>query len=181
MLVAADVTAKLPLEHCPVSTPLAETEGGRLATRIHLIPILRAGIAMLPIFLEFLPESTVGFLGIRREEESATPQLYYEHLPHFTPSDRIFLLDPMLATGGSAQLALQRLNQARCPMSRVTLVTLLAAPEGKKRIQQTFPEATLYASATDISLNSSHYIMPGLGDFGDRYFGNSHTDILPRW
>jgi uracil phosphoribosyltransferase len=169
--IAAEIAAQLPLTSCRIKTPLEPTKGKRLKDGVILIPILRAGLVLLSPFLDLFPGAPVGFFGIRHDEKSALPHLYYENMPPISPTDRILLLDPMLATGGSALLALRKLKEKKADLARVTLVTILAAPEGMRAVQDTFPEVTIYTVAVDEKLNQNKYIVPGLGDFGDRYFG----------
>jgi uracil phosphoribosyltransferase len=139
--------------------------------RIILIPILRAGLALLPPFQKMFANAPIGILGIRRDEETALPHLYYEKLPRLAPNDRILLLDPMLATGGSASLALDRLEAHGANLSRTTLVGVIASQEGFKAVKKHCPQVHIYTVAIDEKLDFKKYIVPGLGDFGDRYFG----------
>jgi uracil phosphoribosyltransferase len=121
--------------------------------------------------MDLFPQAPIGFFGIRRDEKTALPHLYYENIPTLAPTDRILLLDPMLATGGSALLSLQKLKEKKVDLARATLVTILATPEGMRAVEQAFPEVKIYTVAIDEKLNQHKYIVPGLGDFGDRYFG----------
>lgn len=138
---------------------------------IILIPILRAGLAILPSFQALFEGAPIGFLGIQRDEKTARPHLYYENLPPFSSQDQILLLDPMLATGGSAHLALDRIR-AKGGV-HITLVTVIAAPEGLQAIKTGHPEVRVYTVAVDEGVNAQKFIVPGLGDFGDRYFGTA--------
>ena len=139
--------------------------------RIILVPILRAGLALLPTFQEIFEAAPIGLLGIRRDEKTALPYLYYEKLPFLSPADQIFILDPMLATGGSANLALDRLAAQGADLDRATLITIIAAREGIHSVKKRHPQVGIYSVAVDEELDSRKYIVPGLGDFGDRYFG----------
>ena len=170
-LIAAEAALQIPLSPHPIETPLAPAKGAQLNQRIVLLPILRAGMVFLPPFLDLFPDAPVGFFGMRREEKTARPFLYYENLPPLSPTDRIFLLDPMLATGGSATLALRKLHEKKVNLSNLTLVTILAAKPGIAAVQKAFPQVTIYAAAIDEALDQNHFIVPGLGDFGDRFFG----------
>jgi uracil phosphoribosyltransferase len=134
-----------------------------------LIPILRAGLAILPPFQARFQEAPIGFIGIKRDELTASPALYYENIPHLKHDSTILLLDPMLATGGSADLALRRIKAKGG--SHILLVTVIAAPEGLTLIQRHHPDVRIYSVAIDEKLDSKKYIVPGLGDFGDRFFG----------
>lgn len=136
-----------------------------------LVPILRAGLALLPAFEHQFEEARIGFLGIRRDETTAKPHLYYQNLPHPHPNDHVLLLDPMLATGGSANLALDILKSHG--WTRITLISLIAAPEGLHAVQHRHPDTRIYTVAIDQKLDAKKYIVPGLGDYGDRYFGTT--------
>ena len=137
--------------------------------KIILVPILRAGLSLLASFQDSFIEAPIGFIGIKRDEKTALPRLYYENLPPISPEDHVLVLDPMLATGGSANLALDLLKTKGA--KSVTLVTILAAPEGIQWIKERHPKVHIYTVAIDKGLDAQKYIVPGLGDFGDRYFG----------
>lgn len=137
--------------------------------KVILIAILRAGLALLPAFQEKFIGAPIGLIGIRREEETALPHLYYEKLPPFSPSDHILVLDPILATGGSANLALDLLKKRGG--KKGTLISVISAPEGISLIQQNHPSISLYTVVKDQGLDAKKFIVPGIGDFGDRYFG----------
>lgn len=160
---ATKLSRLIALDICP---PVAQGH-----QRIILIPILRAGLVLLSPFQEFFESAPIGFLGIRREEETALPHLYYEKLPRLTHTDQILLLDPMLATGGSANLALDRLKASGADLSHVTLIVILAARIGLAAVEKRHPQVRIYTVAVDEKLDSKKFIVPGLGDFGDRYFG----------
>lgn len=137
--------------------------------RIILVPILRAGLSLLTAFQDSFIEAPIGFIGIKRDEKTALPRLYYENIPPISAGDHILVLDPMLATGGSADLALELLKSKGA--KSITLVTILAAPEGIQRVKERHPKVHIYSVAIDKGLDAQKYIVPGLGDFGDRYFG----------
>src|SRR3972149_98542 len=172
-LLAADAALHVQQEGISVETPLGKAAGSRLQEQIVLLPILRAGLLMLPHFMHLFEDSKVGFFGIRRDEKTALPQLYYENLPSFSPHDRLFLLDPMIATGGSASLALAHLKAKGADMSKVHLIGILGAKEGLEKIRKEFPQITINVVAVDPALSLRKFIVPGLGDFGDRYFGTA--------
>jgi uracil phosphoribosyltransferase len=134
-----------------------------------LLPILRAGMALLPSFMEAFEEASVGFVGIHRDKQ-AQPNLYYEKLPQITPHTHIIILDPMVATGGSTLLTLNKLTNAGAAPSHITIVSMIGAPEGKEVIHSAYPEANLRLAILDDHLDEKKYIVPGLGDFGDRFF-----------
>jgi uracil phosphoribosyltransferase len=152
-----------------VPTPLEVMAGEELADRIGLIPILRAGLGMVDAFLELMPTSEVWHLGLFRDERTLRPVEYYNKLPNSTTVDLCLILDPMLATGGSATAAIEVLK--RWGAVRIKLVNLIAAPEGVEAVSRAHPEVEIYTAALDRQLNDKGYIMPGLGDAGDRQFG----------
>ncbi len=170
-LLAEKIVAHLPLRQEKIQTPMGEAAGARFDHKVVLVPILRAGLVFLPSFLSLFPTASIGFLGIRRSEEDAHPHLYYENLPHITPDTYIFLLDPMLATGGTANLALDRLvKNTACP-AQTHLATFLASEPGIEAVSQRHPHTAIHAAAIDPHLDAKQFIVPGLGDFGNRYFG----------
>lgn len=136
-----------------------------------LIPILRAGLALLPPFTSTFPNASIGILGIKRDEKTALPHKYYEHLPTLSTTDLIFLLDPMIATGGTARLAIKTLLERGASPTNITLIGVIASEEGIRSIQSEYPQVVLHIVTTDPSLSDKKMIVPGLGDFGDRYFG----------
>lgn len=135
-----------------------------------LIPILRAGIALLRSFMQCFETARVGFIGVQRNAE-AQPVLYYENLPSLSEADSIIILDPIIATGGSTLITLEKLTQTGGSPEKITLVGMVAAPEGLEAIQKNFPAVEVKVLAVDQGLDARKYIVPGLGDFGDRYFG----------
>jgi uracil phosphoribosyltransferase len=170
-ILAAEAAANIPLEAIQIKTPVGDSFGSRLPNGIILATILRAGLAMLPAFEELFPASPVGFFGIRRDEKTAVPHLYYQNLPKITSQDWILLVDPMLATGGSAMTALSKLEESCATMTQTILVSIIASTPGVEAIRKHFPKVKIISGATDPGLNDRKFIVPGLGDFGDRYFG----------
>lgn len=170
-LVAYEATKDLPLEPCRVTTPLTETDGHRLAGRVGIVPILRAGLGMVPPVLELIPSAEVWHLGFYRDEETLEAVPYYEKL-HRAPVDVALITDPMLATGGSAIAALDRVHNWGC--RRVKLLCLIAAPEGIAAVHDKYPDTQIYVCSIDEKLNDKAYIVPGLGDAGDRIFNTQH-------
>jgi uracil phosphoribosyltransferase len=153
-----------------VVTPVASTLGTHLANPTPIVvPVLRAGLGMLEAFLELVPSAEVGYFGLERNEQTAVARRYYEKVPKDLGDAVVCLLDPMLATGGSAAMAIEGL-QARGARA-VRLLCVVAAPEGVAHLEQHAPQAEVYAAALDRQLNDRKYILPGLGDFGDRLFG----------
>ncbi|MGD8485201.1 MAG: uracil phosphoribosyltransferase [Chloroflexota bacterium] len=168
-LVGYEALADAPLNEVEVRTPLEVTTGYQLAERIGLVPILRAGLGMVGAFLELFPESQVWHLGLFRDERTLRPVEYYNKLPDQTTVDTCLILDPMLATGGSATAAIEVLKEWGA--ERIKLVNLIAAPEGVAAVSEAHPDVRMYCAALDRRLNEKGYILPGLGDAGDRQFG----------
>jgi len=152
-----------------VPTPIEVMQGEELADRIGFIPILRAGLGMVDAFLELMPTAQVWHLGLFRDERTLRPVEYYNKLPNSATVDLCLILDPMLATGGSATAAIEVLK--RWGAVRIKLVNLIAAPEGVEAVSKAHPDVEIYTAALDRQLNEKGYIMPGLGDAGDRQFG----------
>lgn len=170
MLMTYEVTRDLPLEPVPVQTPLELTTGRRVAgKKLVLVPILRAGLGMVDAISQLIPSARVGHIGLYRDHDTLQPVSYYFKIPTGEP-DRLFLvLDPMLATGGSAADAVQKLKDAGAV--RIKFLCLVAAPEGARVMSLRHPDVPVYAAALDRQLNEHGYILPGLGDAGDRLFG----------
>ena len=168
-LVGYEALADTPLNDIEVRTPLEVTAGHELAERIGLVPILRAVLGMVDAFLELFPESQVWHLGLFRDERTLRPVEYYHKLPDTTTVDTCLILDPMLATGGSATAAIEVLKEWGA--KRIKLVNLIAAPEGVAAVSEAHPDVIIYCAALDRQLNEKGYIQPGLGDAGDRQFG----------
>lgn len=167
LLLAAEGTRGLALREATVDTPLETAPVRRLASRVVALPILRAGLGMLPAFLEIVPEGLVGYLGLERNEETAVARRYYDKVPDVGGAD-VFILDPMLATGGSAAMAAERVRGLGA--RSVSLLSIVAAPEGVAYLEEKAPELSVHAAALDRQLNDRKYILPGLGDFGDRLY-----------
>ena len=163
----ADVATK-PIE---IRTPIEPMEADELAVRIGLVPILRAGLGMVDAMLELMPTAQVWHLGLFRDERTLRPVEYYNKLPDSATVDLSLILDPMLATGGSATAAIEVLK--RWGAARIKLVNIIAAPEGVDAVTAAHPDVEIHCAALDRQLNERGYIMPGLGDAGDRQFGTS--------
>jgi uracil phosphoribosyltransferase len=159
----------LRLEPYTVQTPLGECAGQRIAERIDLVPILRAGLGMADAILELVPSACVWHLGLYRDHDTLRPVTYYNKLPANLAIDLALVVDPMLATGGSAAAAITILKEAG--LRRIKFLGLIAAPEGVRRLRQTHPDVPLHLAAIDSHLDERSYIVPGLGDAGDRQFG----------
>lgn len=172
LILATESTRLLPTESVVVETPLERTSTLRLKSLDPvLVPVLRAGLGLLPSFLKLLPTAKVGHLGLYRDHDSLVPVPYYRNFPPLLESRPVFVLDPMLATGGSASEAVRQLKTAGA--INLTLVSVLAAPEGLERLQEDHPDLHIVVGAVDRQLNDKGYILPGLGDAGDRLFGTA--------
>lgn len=170
MLMAYEATADLSLEPAPVETPLERTDGWQVSgKKLTLVPILRAGLGMVDGVLRLVPSARVGHIGLYRDHDTLEPVDYYFKVPADAPERDFLILDPMLATGGSAASAIASLK--RVGASRVRLLCLVAAPEGVARLQAAHPDVHVFCAALDRELNANGYILPGLGDAGDRLFG----------
>jgi uracil phosphoribosyltransferase len=156
-----------------IRTPIEEMDAAELADRIGLVPILRAGLGMVDAMLELMPTAEVWHLGLFRDERTLRPVEYYNKLPDSATVDLCLILDPMLATGGSATAAIEVLK--RWGAVRIKLVNLIAAPEGVEAVTAAHPDVEIYCAALDRQLNDKDYIMPGLGDAGDRQFGTGQS------
>lgn len=168
MLLAVRATEDLSLTQIEVQTPLTRMRAEKLAQRIAIIPILRAGLGLVEPILEFIPDAEVWHLGMYRDEETAQPIEYYCKLPNEDPAQVGFVLDPMLATGGSIRVAVAALK--RWGVKDVRVLSVIAAPEGIQALQQEHPDVSIYVGAVDQELNDQKFIVPGLGDAGDRIF-----------
>lgn len=168
-ILAVQVSKNFKLSEKPMNTPLEQTTGYYLAQEVVLVPVLRAGLGMVSGFLEIIPEAKVGHIGLQRNEETLEPMEYYYKTPKNIESDVVVLIDPMLATGGSASEALKYLKKRGA--KEIVFACLVAAPEGIAKLEQNHPEIKIYAAALDRELNDKGYILPGLGDAGDRTFG----------
>lgn len=168
-IMAVEVARALPLREVDIETPLESTRGHRLRDEIAVVPVLRAGLGMVEGFLRLLPDARVGHLGIQRDHEDLAAIDYFQRLPPGLPDVPVYLLDPMLATGGSAVRALQHLK--RSGARHLELVCLVAAPEGLAALDAEHPDVPVWTAAIDRQLDENAYIRPGLGDAGDRVFG----------
>ena len=170
-ILAIEATRDLPTVERTIETPLESAGARRLEAPIIIVPVLRAGLGMVEGFLRLLADARVGHLGLQRNEDTLEPTGYFERLPPGMGEAYVFLLDPMLATGGSAVAALDRLkaNDAR----RLRLICLVAAPEGVEAVREVHPDVSIWTAALDRQLDEHGYIRPGLGDAGDRVFGTT--------
>ncbi len=170
MLMAYEVSRDMPLEDVVIETPMGKSTQKTLSgKKVAIIPILRAGIGMVDGILELIPAAKVGHVGLYRDEETLQPHEYFVKLPEDIASRQLFVVDPMLATGGSAIMAIDSLKERGA--SNIKFVCLAAVPEGVKALQEAHPDVDIYTAALDERLNEDGYIVPGLGDAGDRLFG----------
>jgi uracil phosphoribosyltransferase len=175
-LLAYEALADLAVVEKTVMTPLSEAIGHILAERVALVPVLRAGLGMVDPIWNLLPEAQVGHIGLYRDETTLEPVEYYSRLPVASQVDVCLLLDPMLATGGSAVAACNILK--RWGMRRIKYLGLIAAPQGISRLYQAHPDVDVHIAAADCCLNDKGYIVPGLGDAGDRLFGTKMDEAV---
>ncbi len=168
-LMLYEATRSFAVRPTRVRTPLADARGLELQREVVLVPVLRAGLGMLDSILQLIPFARVGFIGLKREETTLKANFYHKSLPPDLSRFEVILIDPMLATGGSAVAAMDLL--AELDVRRVRLVNLVAAPEGIRHLRRHYPDLPIFTAAVDRKLNDKGYILPGLGDAGDRLFG----------
>ena len=169
-LMCYEATRNLPVEEVMVQTPVAQAKCYKLAgKKLAIIPILRAGLGMVDAMLDLIPSAKVGHIGLYRDPETHQPVEYYCKLPEDIGKRQVFVVDPMLATGGSAIAAIDFLKQHGC--KQIIMMNIIGCPEGVKAVQEAHPDVDIYVAAIDEKLNEHAYIVPGLGDAGDRIFG----------
>lgn len=168
-LMVYEATRDFAVRPVSVRTPLAPTKGSQLQREVVLVPVLRAGLGMLDSILQLIPYARVGFIGLKREETTLRANFYHKSLPPNLKPYEVLLIDPMLATGGSTVAAMDLLTELG--VKHVRMVNLVAAPEGIRQVRLHYPELPIYTAAVDERLNEKGYILPGLGDAGDRLFG----------
>ncbi len=171
LIMAHEAGAHLKTKQQAIQTPITSTTGTFLLESIVLIPILRSGLVMLQPFLTFYPDATIGFVGMRRDEKTAVPKLYYQNLPPITKTAQVIILDPMIATGGTAIATLDILKKQGITGNQIIFVGIICSPEGLSAVRAAHPDVTFIVAVTDQGLTPNYFITPGLGDFGDRYFG----------
>jgi len=169
LVLALHVLDSLPMRTMNVRSPLEDVEGEVIDRGVIFVPVLRAGLAMLDAMSDFVPGSKVGFVGLERDERTAIARSYYEKLPAQLADAETVILDPMLATGGSALHAIGSLLKHNA--TSIRLACIVAAPEGIEAVHSAHPDVSIFTCAVDRELNNQKFIIPGLGDFGDRYFG----------
>ena len=170
-ILAYEVFRSLRLRTVDVQTPMEVTEGHEVDEEVIVVPIMRAGLGMIDGFVHYLPEARVGHLGMYRDETTHEPVDYYSNIPSGLENARVIVVDPMLATGGSAAGAIRHLKNLGA--QSITLVTLVSAPEGIDFVQSSHPDVDIFTAVIDRELDENAYIRPGLGDAGDRIFGTS--------
>ena len=169
VLLAAEALRDMPTEDLTVETPLGPAPGRRVGRDVVVVPVLRAGLGMLDAVLELVPTARVGHIGLQRDEMTAVASQYYSKLPARLDHSYVLMIDPMLATGGSAVAALDLLQRSGATVIR--MICIVAAPEGVALVEQHHPRVDIYTPVVDRQLNAHKYIVPGLGDFGDRLYG----------
>lgn len=169
VLLAAEALREVGTSPTTVDTPLGPADGQKIESDIVVVPVLRAGLGMLDAVLELVPSARVGHIGLQRDEMTAVASRYYSKLPGSLRASFVLMIDPMLATGGSAVAAIELLREAGA--ARIRIVCIVAAPEGIRTVEQHYPDVSIYTPVVDRRLNEHKYIVPGLGDFGDRLYG----------
>lgn len=170
-ILAYESLKELPLRKTTIHTPIEATSGYHINTEIIVVPILRAGLTLVDAIMNFIPDAKIGHLGMYRDEETHEPVDYYSNLPEEVSDGLVLVVDPMLATGGSADDAIGYLVKQGAKNIRFT--SLISAPEGLNRITEKYPDVSIITAAVDEKLNDDAFIVPGLGDAGDRYFGTT--------
>jgi len=169
VLLAAEALRDLPSSSATVTTPLGPAEGRVVLTDVVVVPVLRAGLGMLDAVLELLPTARVGHIGLQRDEATAIASRYYSKLPPDLSQSHVLMIDPMLATGGSAVAAIDLIKAAGA--TAISMICIVSAPEGVALLERAHPDVAVYTPVVDKELNAHKFIVPGLGDFGDRLYG----------
>lgn len=176
-MLATRVAQEIPTAAIAIETPCGPTQGAEPVYDIVLVPVMRSGTVLLQSFLQIFQDAKVGFVLLQRDETTALPTFYYDKLPAITQNTRIIILEPMLATGGSLDTTISLLNQRGIPNEHITIVNVICATEGLQRIKRDFPGVNLFYVAEDSELNDKKFIVPGLGDYGDRYYGTTDYSL----
>jgi uracil phosphoribosyltransferase len=171
VLLAAEALRALPSMIATVATPLGPAQGRIVCTDVVVVPVLRAGLGMLDAVLELLPTARVGHIGLQRDEATAIASRYYSKLPPNLADSHVLMIDPMLATGGSAVAAIDLIKSAGA--RDISMICIVSAPEGVALLQERHPDVAVYTPVIDRELNAHKFIVPGLGDFGDRLYGTT--------
>jgi uracil phosphoribosyltransferase len=167
--LAVEAAQTLALRTIRIHTPLEETDGYEIAHEVVLLPVLRAGVSLVKPFSELIPEAKIAYIGLARDEETLAIREYYYNVPKLSSDSVVYILDPMLATGGSICATLERIKSVGA--RKIVIVAVISAPEGVKRVEIAHPDVQIITAALDRCLNEHGFIMPGLGDAGDRYHG----------
>ena len=171
VLLAAEALRDLPSSSATVATPLGPAEGRIVVTDVVVVPVLRAGLGMLDAVLELLPTARVGHIGLQRDEATAIASRYYSKLPPDLTNSHVLMIDPMLATGGSAVAAIDLIKAAGA--RAISMICIVSAPEGVSLLERAHPDVAVFTPVVDKELNAHKFIVPGLGDFGDRLYGTA--------
>jgi uracil phosphoribosyltransferase len=171
VLLAAEALRDLPSSAATVTTPLGPADGRVVQTDVVVVPVLRAGLGMLDAVLELLPTARVGHIGLQRDEATAIASKYYSKLPPGLAKSHVLMIDPMLATGGSAAAAIDLIKAAGA--TAISMICIVSAPEGVSLLERLHPDVAVYTPVVDKHLNAHKFIVPGLGDFGDRLYGTA--------
>jgi len=170
-ILAHEAIAHIETEQFNIETPIEKTAGTRLKPSVILVPILRSGITMVHPFLHYFKNAKIGVVGLKRDEKTAQAHWYYENIPSIDKNTKIIILDPMIATGGTGIEVLKMLKERGVKEEDIIFASIVCSPEGINNIKSQFPNITILTAAVDEKLNKNKFIVPGLGDFGDRYFG----------
>lgn len=171
LCLAQQTADHLKTQMVTIQTPMGKADVPMFKQPLVLVPILRSGLVLLPAFIEYFPEAAIGCVGMKRDEKTAVPHLYYQNMPKLNGNERIIMLDPMIATGGSALATLEIIKKLAPNAEDIIFVAVIGSQEGVATIKKAHPNLTLIITAIDPELNDKKFIVPGLGDFGDRFFG----------
>jgi len=169
--LALETMNHMQFKNITIETQLAPIAGIQAESPVVLLPVIRSGLSLLPTFLNYFQNASVGFVGLARDEETAQAHWYYKKIPALSGHEYIVILEPMLATGGTALEVLRELQKTGADMNKIIFVSVVCAPEGVEKINEAFPGVKIITVGVDSHLNDKKFIVPGLGDFGDRYFG----------
>jgi uracil phosphoribosyltransferase len=170
-ILAYEAASTIEAETISIETPISRASGLKITKPVVLVPILRSGLALLPAFLKIFTEASVGVVGMKRDEHTAEPMLYYKNIPPINANAQVIVLDPMIATGGSGVDALKILTEMGVRQDQIIFVGVISAPEGLSKMKHAFPDVRIIVGIQDQGLTPNKFITPGLGDFGDRFFG----------
>lgn len=172
-IIAQETLNHIKTEETIVETPIATTTGIKIKSPIMLVPILRAGMVMLKPFLHYYKDAKIGVVGLKRDEETAIAHLYYQNIPKTTEHDTVIILDPMISTGGTGIKTIEILLERSVKEENIIFASIICSPEGIQAVKEKFPKIKIIQAGIDEKLNKDKFIVPGLGDFGDRYYGTT--------